>query len=297
MFNQSRQDQAPFRQAGLVGLNQYMNMLGLGGTQPAYGTQGNGGGSVGTYMGGAPSQSLVTVQNGVPTMNADLYNSDPAYARAWDQVVMEHQNQFGKPYQADSSSTAINARLQQLYQPPAPSNGVGNVGYETATPAHLPGTAGQVLGGGPSGNSQQDAFAAFRAAPGYQFGLDEGAKTVQASAAARGGLNSGATLKALTKFGNDYADQQGFTPYMNRLAALSGMAQTSTNQTNALGQNYANQVGNNLQNAGQARAQGIYGSANAWSNFGQQASSALGNAAGQGAFKNMFGPGTIGSGI
>jgi hypothetical protein len=29
MFNQSRQDQAPFRQAGLVGLNQYMSMLGL----------------------------------------------------------------------------------------------------------------------------------------------------------------------------------------------------------------------------------------------------------------------------
>lgn len=121
MFNQSRQDQAPFRQAGLVGLNQYMNMLGLGGTQPAYGTPGNGGGPVGSYLGGAPTQSLVTVQNGVPTMNADLYASDPAYARAWDQAVMEHQNQFGKPYQADSSSAAIDARLHQLYTPPAAS--------------------------------------------------------------------------------------------------------------------------------------------------------------------------------
>ena len=289
MFNQSRQDQAPFRQAGLVGLNQYMNLLGLGGTQPAYGTPGNGGGPVGSYLGGTPSQSLVTLQNGVPSMNTELYQSDPAYARAWDQVVMEHQNQFGKPYQSDSSSTAINARLQQLYTPPA--QGVGNVGYEHATP--LGGTAGQALGGG---NSQQDAFAMFRNTPGYQFGLDEGAKTVQASAAARGGLNSGATLKALTKFGNNYADQQGFTPYMNRLAALSGMAQTSTNQTNALGQNYANQVGNNLQNAGQARAQGIYGSANAWSNFTQQASDSLRNYAGQGGFSG-FGPSTIGSGI
>jgi hypothetical protein len=29
MFNQSRQDQAPFRDAGLTGLDQYMKMLGL----------------------------------------------------------------------------------------------------------------------------------------------------------------------------------------------------------------------------------------------------------------------------
>lgn len=54
---------------------------------------------------------------------------------------------------------------------------------------------------------------------------------MQASAAARGGLNSGATLKALTEFGNNYADQQGYTPYMNKLASLAGIGQTATNQT------------------------------------------------------------------
>lgn len=284
MFNQSRQDQAPFRQAGLVGLNQYMNMLGLGGTQPAYGTPGNGGSAIGTYTGsGAPD--LVTTQNGIPAANQQLYQSDPNYARAWDQVAQEHFSTFGKNYQSDSSPSAIAARLGQLYKAPTAASGVGTAGYEQATPANL--------GGSSTGNSQQDAFAMFRNTPGYQFGLDEGAKTVQASAAARGGLNSGATLKALTKFGNDYADQQGYTPYMNRLAALSGMAQTSTNQTNALGQNYANQVGQNLQNAGQARAQGIYGSANAWSNYTNSMTKMAGNMYGNGS----FGPGTIGSGI
>lgn len=290
MFNQSRQDQAPFRQAGLVGLNQYMNMLGLGsnggssgGVQP-YG---------GSFSAGGQDNPFVTMSgSGVPAVNSQLYLSDPTYKKAWDQTVAEHQARFGKPYQADSSADAINSRVMQLYSQYGGGK-VGTAGYETGTPANLGGSALSPLGGG---NSQQDAFALFRNTPGYQFGLDEGAKTVQASAAARGGLNSGATLKALTKFGNDYADQQGFTPYMNRLAALSGMAQTSTNQTNALGQNYANQVGANLQNAGQARAQGIYGNANAWSNYGQQMSSALGNFAGQGGF-GSFGPGTIGSGI
>lgn len=90
------------------------------------------------------------------------------------------------------------------------------------------------------------------------------------------------------KFGNNYADQQGYTPYMNKLASLSDMAQSATNQVGAAGQNYANQVGNNLQNAGQAQAQGIYGQANAWSNFGQQAAKVGGNLYGNLAQQNDF---------
>lgn len=155
-----------------------------------------------------------------------------------------------------------------------PAGSAGTAGHETAHPANVGGSTAP-------GNSQQDAFAMFRNTPGYQFGLDEGAKTVQASAAARGGLNSGATLKALTKFGNDYADQQGYTPYMNRLAALSGMAQASTNTTGQLGQNVANQIGQNTMAAGDARAQGIYGSANAWSNFANSTTKSANNWAAQ----------------
>lgn len=233
MFNRSRQDQAPFRQAGLVGLNQYMNMLGLGGSgQQAYGQT-----AQGTYNGQASGQNLVTMQGGVPTYNSDLYNSDTAYAKAWNDVLGQQMNTYHQGYGPTSNPGAIQSAISKLYTPPGA--GVGAAGHETGTPANMGGSTAP-------GNSQQDAFAMFRNQPGYQFGLDEGAKTVQASAAARGGLNSGATLKALTKFGNDYADQQGYTPYMNRLAALSDMSQVSTNTTGQLGENYANQVGNNL---------------------------------------------------
>jgi hypothetical protein len=114
---------------------------------------------------------------------------------------------------------------------------------------------------------QQDAFAKFRANPGYQFGLDEGRNQVEASAAARGGLNSGATLKALTRFGRDYADQQGFAPHMNRLASLAGIGQTATAQTGDWGQNYAARAGHNLINAGNQRAQSTYARADAQSNM------------------------------
>jgi hypothetical protein len=140
--------------------------------------------------------------------------------------------------------------------------------------------------------AQQAAFAQFRSTPGYQFGLDEGTKAVQASAAARGGLNSGSTLKALTQYGNNYADQQGYSPYMNRLQSLAGIAQTATNQVGQYGTNYANQTGQNLQNAGAATAQGIYGSANSWANGTSQIAKIAGSAFGQLGNSNDFGTGS-----
>ena len=120
---------------------------------------------------------------------------------------------------------------------------------------------------------QQSAFDRFRNTPGYQFGLDEGQKQLQSSAAARGSLYSGKTGKDLIKYGVSYSDQYGYAPYMNRLASLAGMGQTANEQNAQVGMNYANQAGANLINAGNARASGIQNSANAWS-------SAAGNIAG-----------------
>lgn len=273
MFNQSRADQAPFRDAGLVGLNQYMQMLGLGGNGSGQQYTGSGTGSGGL-------QYVSTNDQGIPVANAQLYASNPAYRQAWDSELAAHQKQWNMGYWDGSDQNKINGDIAAALG--GTSGGVGTAGYETGTPANMGGNASlSPLGGGtaaPSAaQSQQDAFAAFRNTPGYQFGLDEGNKSVQASAAARGGLNSGATLKALQRYGNDYADQQGYTPYMNRLAALSGMAQTSTTTTGALGQQTANQIGQNTMAAGDARAQGIYGSANAWSNFANTAAKTAGN--------------------
>lgn len=225
MFNQSRQDLEPFRQGGLVGLNEYMAMLGLPTT---------------TVQGAGQPTGLNAMQQYLqdnPDVAMDSYFSSRPY---------EHFQRHG---QAEGRVWGAKA---------AP--------VSTANPGPIR-TPQQV---------QQDAFAKFRNTPGYQFGLDEGNKSVQASAAARGGLNSGATLKSLMKFGNDYADQQGYTPYMNRLASLSGIGQTATNQIGQYGQNVADQIGANTINAGQARAQGIYDKSNAWSNFGQQAAKAAG---------------------
>lgn len=103
--------------------------------------------------------------------------------------------------------------------------------------------------------------------PGYAFRLSEGQKALERSAAARGGLLSGGTGKALARFGQDYGSQEygnaynrALTQYnaavnrentgYNRLAAMSGTGQTAANTLGSAGQNYASNVGNAYINQG-----------------------------------------------
>lgn len=113
----------------------------------------------------------------------------------------------------------------------------------------------------------------FRADPGYQFRLSEGMRGVENSAAARGGLLSGNALKALVNYSQQSASNEYMNSYnrfnndqsnlYNRLAGLANTGQTTANSLGALGSNTAQSVGQNLMTAGQARASGYAGQANA----------------------------------
>ena len=112
--------------------------------------------------------------------------------------------------------------------------------------------------------------------PGYQFGMGEGTKAIERSAAGRGGLYSGATLKALQRFGQDYAGTKT-NELFNRYASVAGIGQTATNQTGMYGQNYAQNAGNNMVGVGNARAGSYMNQGANWQNainqmaaFGQQ---------------------------
>jgi hypothetical protein len=113
----------------------------------------------------------------------------------------------------------------------------------------------------------------FQADPGYGFRLKEGMKALERSAAARGGLLSGATLRGVQEYGQDLASQEftnAFNRYqaeraarLNPLQSLAGMGQTTAanvaTQAGQLGQN----IGSNLIQGGAARASGYMGMANA----------------------------------
>lgn len=117
--------------------------------------------------------------------------------------------------------------------------------------------------------------------PGYQFGLTQGLKTQQNSAAARGGLYSGAELKAISQYGNDYATTKYDDAYsraknaqdtiFNRLSGVSGTGQTATQAVDAAGQQTANTIGGNLIGAGNARGLASIATSNAVSNGANQA--------------------------
>lgn len=98
--------------------------------------------------------------------------------------------------------------------------------------------------------------------PSYQFRLQQGQDSIQSGAAAQGGLLSGATLKALQNYGQDYASQEYQNAY-NRFNA------DQTNQYNRLsnlvgvGQNAAAQTGNAGLQTGQAIANNTMAGANA----------------------------------
>lgn len=98
--------------------------------------------------------------------------------------------------------------------------------------------------------------------PGYQFRLDEGLKAGRNIAGARGMLNSGATAKALTRYGQDYASGE-FNNIFNRLAGSAGIGQNATAlNANAGAANAAN-VGNLLTGAANARGASAIAGANA----------------------------------
>jgi hypothetical protein len=110
--------------------------------------------------------------------------------------------------------------------------------------------------------------------PGYAFRMSEGLKGLERSAAARGGLLSGSTLKGIQRYGQGLASdeyQNAFNRFqtqrantLNPYASLAGVGQTSANTlTGAAGQ-FGQQMGSNIIGAGNAAAAGQIGSANAF---------------------------------
>jgi len=110
--------------------------------------------------------------------------------------------------------------------------------------------------------AQPQGYNGFQATPGYQFALDEGLNAVEGSAAAAGGLYSGATMQALQERGTGLANQE-YGNYVNRLTSLAGSGQNAAAGMGAANQAYSNQAGNALGAYGNAAAAGAIGVGNA----------------------------------
>jgi len=115
--------------------------------------------------------------------------------------------------------------------------------------------------------------ATLEATPGYQFTRDQGLKSVQNAAAAKGLGISGAALKGAANFATGLADstyktqfdidQLNKTNAFNKLLGLTQVGANAAATTGQLGTNAATSAGNNLSAGANAAASGIVGSNNA----------------------------------
>lgn len=101
-------------------------------------------------------------------------------------------------------------------------------------------------------------YEGFTKTPGYDFRLGEGVKAIEGSAAARGGLYSGATLKRLTEFGQDYATSE-YTNHLRNLFGVTGLGASAAGGANANAQRFADSSTGLITDSGRVRASGALG--------------------------------------
>jgi hypothetical protein len=215
-FNTSRSDLAPYRRAGGSAVNRLSDLLGL---ESEYGVPG------GRTPKGALDVTSWAAQHG--------YNLPQG--REWDDTELGNLYRGGYKNYLDQF---VSANPDSIARP----DDFGSL-------------------------NRRFTMADFEADPvnklGLQFGLDEGTKAIRRMFGAQGMGRSGAAVKGLTRFGTDYAgskagesrarflQDQDIT--FNRLAGVSGTGQTATTNTAQLGANMANNIGQNLTGAANAR--------------------------------------------
>lgn len=246
MYQSQRQDQFPYRYIGANALNELAMRLGIGGYNPN----------------SLATANLIDTSSGSPMANQDLYNTNEAYRNAWDTLASQHQAQFGRGFDYNSDVSVINQQLRDALAPQIAADKAAAQQQQSSSSSN------------PLYGSLLRSFTAndFQTDPGYQFRIEQGQKQLEGSAAARGGLLSGAAAKALTKYNQDFASNEYSNAYnrfnndqntiFNRLAGISGVGQTATNQLQSAGSNAASAMGRNTLYAGTQRASGYANAAN-----------------------------------
>ncbi len=179
------------------------------------------------------------------------------------------------------------------------SAGAGGKGFQWLT-----GDGGAAGGGGAAANGSMPGFGSYIApwtqnfnaptaqqaldSPGLQFAMDEAQKGLESSAAAKGTLLTGGTLKDLTAqrigmglqgYGDVYnravgeygINRENFYNNQDRpfgkLSSLASLGANAANQTGGYGSSYGNNATGSLGDIGNANSAGSIAQGNIWGNF------------------------------
>ena len=108
-----------------------------------------------------------------------------------------------------------------------------------------------------------EGYGGFQESQDFRYGLKTGVDAIDASATAAGNLNSGATLTALNKFGQDYGSLRR-SEYLSRLGALSGQGQGATQALAGSANAFAQGAGSALAGIGNAQSANAIATGNAF---------------------------------
>lgn len=250
LMAQSRRDSLPYRESGYNALSQLNYLMGLG----------------------SPTE-MAKVQD----------NFDPEAYTNWriEQMKAKVMKDFKNPDKQAAVIAKRTERIKAAMQNPANAWADYKSRYNTA-PNKTEGEFWKTreVGQGQGAGDEQYGFLqqrfnndVFEKDPGYQFRMDEGNKAVEAGAAARNGLLSGAAMKAMQKYSQGFASNEYGNAYnrftgdqqnmYNRLAQMAGTGQQQINQTAQMNQQGASNAAGYMQDAAAARASGIMGASNA----------------------------------
>lgn len=245
IFDEQKKLQEPFRQTGLNANNRLAYLMGLG-------TGGSGG------MGGSGGSAMT-------------------YEQARNQLLPQYTKTTGGPDQFGNYPRTMEGVGASDMVDQKQTTSIDEAGLSAAIQAMMQGQGAQ-----PAGDPNDPAFGSlmrrfsmqdFEEDPGYQFRMTEGMKGVEGGAAARGGLLSGAALKAIQKYGQGLASQEYGNAYQrytgdqtnqyNRLAGMVNTGQGATNQVQNAAAQYGQNTASNNAALGNAQAAGAIGQANA----------------------------------
>lgn len=196
---------------------------------------------------------------------------------ALSSVLGAGANVLGGYMQANAIKNASNAQLAAADKAVALQEAMYNQQRADIAPWRAAGEKGlgEYTKGVTAGGALVRPFgmADYQADPGYAFRVSEGMKALDRTAAARGGLLSGATLKGAQRFGQESASQEYQNAYnryvqnqqtqRNALANLAGIGQTASGQLQRAGEAYVGPASELQQGIGNVRASGYMQGANA----------------------------------
>jgi len=259
---QAQANLAPYMQAGYGGLYTLLSAMGLA-QKPTAPNQGD------FYY-----ETTDTIHNGKQVVKIQKFDQ-----QGYNNAVKQYQSQLGIYNQLQKSpvvgSLLKNFGAGQYQQEPGYTPMVGTMAQWKQNPMYTP---------------LPTTLAQLQQTPGYQFRLQQGLQGAQNSAAARGSLMSGGTLKALQQYGQGLASQEyqsawdrAQTAYQNAWQRGQGAYQSAFNRNLQNKSNLYSML-SGLSTAGQNAAQTLSGQG--ISTAGTQAN--LANVMGQNAAQSQY---------